>query len=138
MDDATGHLLNVMVGNSGPTVAEKVRVKFGPPLPTKDDQQGIVKTATAILADGIESLAPGHVLQWNLGTAHSLLKDDKVPKVYRITLSAQGPFGTLPALTYIVDMSNWLRTLVRPSGSLFMLTKAVKELPQQIASFRTD
>jgi hypothetical protein len=28
-------------------------------------------------------------------------------------------------------MANWRQTLVRPSGSLHQLTKAVKELPKQ-------
>lgn len=32
-DDAIGTLLNLVVGNSGPTVAEKVRVKVDPALP---------------------------------------------------------------------------------------------------------
>jgi 3-methyladenine DNA glycosylase Mpg len=66
-DDGSGTLLNVVVGNSGPTVAEKVRVKVDPPLPAINQLQERVKIARTILADGIESLPPGRTLTWPLG-----------------------------------------------------------------------
>ena len=121
-----------MVGNSGPTVAKKVRVKFDPPLPAGSGAGDRAKAAQAVLTDGIESLPPGRVMQWYLGGAPELLSNKKLPQAYKITVTARGPFGTLRALTYIVNVANWGQTPVRPSGSLFQLTKAVKDVEKKI------
>jgi hypothetical protein len=130
-DDSQGVLLNVVVGNSGPTVAEKVRVKVDPPLPAIDQLQERVKIARTILADGIESLPPGRVLSWPLGQGFNLI-NDKIPQSYNFTVTANGPFGAVPALTYIVDMGNWRESLNRPAGNLHQLTLAVKEVANAI------
>jgi hypothetical protein len=130
-DDAQGTLLNVAVGNSGPTVAEKVRVKVDPPLPSIDQLRGRVQIAETILADGIESLPPGRLLQWPLGQAFNLMNDGS-PQSYKFTVTANGPFGAVPALTYIVDMGNWRESLNRPVGNLHQLTLAVKDVAKAI------
>jgi hypothetical protein len=130
-DDSQGVLLNVVVGNSGPTVAEKVRVTVDPPLPAIDQLQDRVKIARTILADGIESLPPGRTLSWPLGQGFALI-NDKIPQSYKFTVTANGPFGAVPALTYIVDMGNWRESLNRPAGNLHQLTLAVKEVANAI------
>jgi hypothetical protein len=132
-DDAQGTLLNVVVGNSGPTVAEKVRVKVDPPLPAVDETRKRVQLAQTILTDGIESLPPGRTLSWPLGQGLNLM-NDKSPQSYKFTVTANGPFGAVPALTYIVDMSDWRESLDRPPGSLHQLTKAVKALGKTIGA----
>jgi hypothetical protein len=57
-DEAQGTRLNLVIGNSGPTVATKVRVKADPALPGSAQFRGGVQTAQAILTEGIESLPP--------------------------------------------------------------------------------
>src|ERR1039457_6502232 len=57
-DDATGTLVNLVIGNSGPTVATNLRVRIDPPLPTIDQLRDRAETAQARLADGIQSTAP--------------------------------------------------------------------------------
>jgi hypothetical protein len=130
-DDSQGILLNVVVGNSGPTVAKKVRVKVEPPLPAIDQLRQRVQIAETILSDGIESLPPGRVLFWPLGQAFNLM-NDKIPQSYKFTVTASGPFGAIPALTYIVDMGNWRESLNRPAGNLHQLALAVKEVANAI------
>jgi len=44
-DDATGTLLNLVVGNSGPTVATNIRVRVDPPLPSIDQLKGRAEAA---------------------------------------------------------------------------------------------
>ena len=46
-DDAQGTRLNLVMGNSGPTVAEKVRVKVSPPLPASNQYREGAKIALA-------------------------------------------------------------------------------------------
>jgi hypothetical protein len=130
-DDATGTVLNLVVGNSGPTVAQNVRVTVYPPLPTVGQLKERAETAQARLANGIQSLPPGRSLMWPLGQGFNLLTDDG-PQAYTFTVTADGPFGAVPQLSYIVDMSDWRGTLDRPAGSLHQLTTAVKDLTKRI------
>jgi hypothetical protein len=136
-DDAQGTLLNVVVGNSGPTVVEKVRVKVDPDLPAIDGYQGRVQIAQTILADGMESLPPGRTLSWPLGQAFNLMNDGR-PQSYKFTVTANGPFGAVPALTYIVDMHNWRESLNRPAGNLHQLTLAVSGLGKEISVLKVN
>jgi hypothetical protein len=131
IDDTSGTLVNIVVGNSGPTVAEKVRVKVDPALPAVGPDPKRAKAAERLLADGLESLPPGRVLMWPLGTAPELM-NAKIPQAYKLTVTARGPFGPVPTLTYIVDMANWHGSLDRPSGNLHRVALAVKELTKAI------
>jgi hypothetical protein len=56
------------------------------------------------------------------------MNDKALPQSYKFTVTADGPFGAIPTLTYIVDMANWREMRDRPAGSLHELTKAVREL----------
>jgi hypothetical protein len=103
-DDAQGTLLNLVVGNSGPTVAQNVRVKVDPPLPTIEHFEERVRRAEARLVEGIRSLAPGRTVVWRLGQGFNLL-DGEGPLAYTFTVAADGPFGPVPELTYVVDIS---------------------------------
>jgi len=129
-DDATGTLLNLVVG-SGPTVASNVRVTVDPPLPAIDQLKDRAETALARLAGGIQSLAPGRVLMWSLGQGFNLLKADG-SQAFTLTITAEGPFGPVTPLTHVVDPTDWKGMLDRPAGSLHQLTEAVRELSRKI------
>jgi hypothetical protein len=132
-DESVGVILNLVVGNSGPTVAQNVRIKVDPPLPAIDQLAERADTAQATLARGMQSLAPGRSLAWPLGQGFNLLNGE-YPQAYTFTVSADGPFGPVPELTYVVDMSDWRGITDRPAGSLHLLTEAVKDLPNQVGS----
>ena len=51
-------MLNLVVGNSGPTVAEKVRVVVDPNLASTADLREPAKTARTLLSDGIGRFRP--------------------------------------------------------------------------------
>ena len=136
-DEAQGMMLNLVVGNSGPTVAEKVRVKVNPNLPSTADLRERAKGAQKLLSDGIESLPPDRILMWPLGAASKVMNDSG-QHAYKFTVTAKGPFGQLPALTYIVDMKDWWGSLDVPAGSLHQLTLAVKALGKKINVGQTD
>jgi hypothetical protein len=88
-DDSTGTLLNLVVGNSGPTVATNVRVQIDPPLPSIAQLELQVSAAHSRLGEGLASLAPGRTLVWALGQGFNLLKDD-VRQVHTFTVCAMG------------------------------------------------
>jgi hypothetical protein len=131
-DESQGRMLNLVVGNSGPTVAEKVRIKIDPNLPSTADLRELAEGARTLLSDGIESLPPGRTLMWPLGAASKVFNDSG-PNAYKFTVTARGPFGPVPALTYIVDITDWWKSLDEPPGSLHQLTLAVKDLGKKIS-----
>jgi hypothetical protein len=130
-DESQGMMLDLVVGNSGPTVAEKVRVTVDPHLPSTAQLGERVKAAQTLLSDGIESLPPGRTLMWPLGAASKVINESGA-NAYKLTVTAKGPFGPVPALTYIVDMKDWWGSLDQPGGSLHQLTLAVKDLGKKI------
>jgi hypothetical protein len=130
-DQAVGTLLNLVVGNSGPTTATHVHVKVERPLPTVDQLKARVRVAQERLASGLPSLPPGRVLTWPLGQGFNLIKDEG-PQRYTFTVTADGPFGPMPLTTHVVDLADWRGVADRPAGSLHELTTAVKDLAKQI------
>lgn len=125
-----GQLIQLVVGNSGPTIATNVRVKFDPPLPVVRDMHE--KDQTTLrgmdkLERGIQSIAPGKALRWNLGVAHKLFASDDAPELrpHNVTINTDGPFGSLPPLEYVVDLSDFRESAVWTEGSLHEVADAV-------------
>lgn len=75
-DESVGVILNVVVGNSGPTVATNVRVTVDPPLPRIDQFNERIDRVEHRLAEGLKSLAPGRQLRWPLGQGFALVNKD--------------------------------------------------------------
>jgi hypothetical protein len=128
IDEGQGVLLALVVGNSGPTVATNVKVTIDPPFPHIKELQRAA-AAQERLAQGLKSLPPGRTLHFWLGQGFNLL-DGAGPKVHRITITADGPFGTVPAVTYDLDLSEFEGQSGIAKGSLHLLTKAVERLGQ--------
>jgi hypothetical protein len=129
-DGEAGTLLNLTIGNSGPTVATNVRITVDPPLPAIDQLTERADAAQVRLSEGISSVAPGRVLAWPLGQGFNLIKHDG-RQAHTFTVNADGPFGPVPPLTYTVDLADLRGTLDRPSG-LHRLTKAVEDFARKL------
>lgn len=125
-DETTGTLLNLVIGNSGPTTATIVRVRIDPPLPAIDQLKERAEDAQARLAEGIRSISPGRTFTWPLGQGFNLLKDSGA-QAHTFTIDANGPFGPVSTTTHIVDLADMRGILDRPSG-LYQLSKAVENL----------
>lgn len=125
-DMQQGSLLQVVVGNSGPTVAKNIRVEFSPALSTiegADDIQDI----ESVLSNGISSLAPNRIVRWTLGVAHEVLSVDRSQlRVVRVT--AMGPWGELPAYEMEIDINQWREARDAPDGSLHYVRGELKDI----------
>ena len=126
-DEITGVILNLLIGNSGPTVATNVRVTIDPPLRAIAQLHDRAQTAQKLLADGIKSLPPGRTHVWPLGQGFNILADTG-SQVHTVTIEAEGPFGTLSPETYTLDLSNWRGVMHRPAGSLHQIAVAIDKL----------
>lgn len=130
-DMQQGTVMQVAVGNSGPTAARNVKVTFDPPLPAGKQQADKVESVQRTLAKGLRSLAPNRVLRWTLGAGFDLLSSD-VPQVRTVRVEADGPHGPLPVLEIEIDISEWRQARDAPDGSLHHVRGAIKELTKAV------
>ena len=136
MDDGQGQALVLLLGNSGPSIARKVKVTFDPAPPSTLD----IKPVLEILKQGIASLAPGRTMQWALGAAHNS-SDWDAHKAYRVQIEAEGPFGAIEPLDYVISVDDLDGSRAAPPGNLHAvaaelreMTNATKELNEIIRS----
>lgn len=122
---AQGVMLDLVLGNSGPTVATAITVTFSPPF---EDLRELSSAALGRLSEGVASLPPGRTITWTLGKSAELVASIE-PQPRTITVDATGPFGALTQLEYVIDMTDVRESNDRPEGSLHLLSKAVDRRP---------
>lgn len=130
-DMQQGGLLDLVIGNSGPTVATSVKVVIDPPLPSTMNRYENVEKLQRTLSEGLHSLAPGRVLRWSLGPGYKLLAED-IPQLLHIRIVADGPHGPLTALEFPIDISQWRNAKDAPDGSLHFVRKSIQELAKSV------
>lgn len=131
-DEEHGVVLQLVIGNSGPTIATNIRVRIEPPLPFIPQLEG-AKAAQERLAEGMSSLPPGRTMRWWLGQGWNLIpKEGRA--VHRFTITADGPFGPVPELSYDVDLAEFSNQEARAQGSLAAVTKAIQDLTKKMSS----
>lgn len=126
-DMQQGSMLQVVVGNSGPTVASNVKVTFDPPLPAGSQHAERIAKVQRTLSEGLRSLAPQRVIRWSIGSGRDLLSADD-PQVRAVRIEVDGPHGALPIREIQIDISQWRDALDAPDGSLHHVRRAVNEL----------
>jgi hypothetical protein len=134
--DGQGQALLLLLGNSGPSIARSVRVTFDPAPPSTLE----IKPILEILKQGIASLPPGRTMQWALGAAHDT-NDWDAHKAYRVRIEAEGPFGAVEPVEYVMSVDDLDGSHGAPPGNLHAvaaelheMTKATKELNEIIRS----
>jgi hypothetical protein len=135
-DDGQGQALVLLLGNSGPSIARNVKVVFDPTPPATVE----IKPILEILKHGIASVPPGRTMQWVLGAAHNAI-DSEAPNAYRVHIEAEGPFGGIEPLEYVISVDGPDGSRAAPPGNLHAvavelreMTKATKELNEIIRS----
>ncbi|HEY6811883.1 MAG TPA: hypothetical protein VI074_04245 [Propionibacteriaceae bacterium] len=135
-DDVQGQALVLMLGNSGPSIARNVKVVFDPAPPSTLD----IKPILEILKQGIASVPPGRTMQWVLGGPHNTIDSD-AHNAYQVRIEAEGPFGLIEPLEYVISVDDLHDSRVAPPGNLHAvavelheMTKATKELNEIIRS----
>jgi hypothetical protein len=133
-DDGQGQALVLLLGNSGPSIARNVKVTFDPaPLSRVD-----IKPILEILKQGIASLPPGRTMKWALGEAHDI-GDWHPHNAYRVRIEAEGLYGLIEPLEYVISIDDLHGAPAEPPGNLHEvaaelheMTKATKELNEII------
>jgi hypothetical protein len=133
-DDGRGQTLVLLLGNSGPSIARSVKVTFDPAPPSKVD----IKPILEILKQGVASVPPGRTMKWALGAAPDTVDSDS-HKACRVRIEAEGPFGLIEPLEYVISIDDLHGSPAEPPGNLHEvaaelreMTKATKELNEII------
>ena len=133
-DSKQGSLLEIVVGNNGPTVATNVRVVFTPELPAAQRNAELVRGVQERLEQGLKSIAPGRIIRWSLGLGSEILATEG-SRAYSLTVTADGPFGRVEPLEYMIDMDDWRAMKDQPDGSLHLLRKSIDEVGKKVGAF---
>ncbi len=124
-DHQQGSLLQLVLGNAGPTVARNVRVRIEPAIPDVRDSENDCAGAQRQLKEGIRSLAPGRTVRWSLGSTFYHVADETV---YTMTVYADGPFGPVEPSEFEYRPADWQEVLDAPDGSLHHIRGEIKAL----------
>lgn len=129
-DDGRGQALVLLLGNSGPSLARNVKVTFDPAPPSTLD----IKEVLDILERGIASVSPGRTMEWVLGAAHNTVDWDALNE-YKVRIEADGPFGPIEAMEYVIIVSDLKGSHATPGDNLhavalqlYEITKAVNQV----------
>lgn len=98
-------ILNLVIRNTGQTLARDVTIRFDPPLQSTLDAEGFPPAKFKALANGIPALPPGREYQIMLDStvAHY---ESKLPDSYTVTVSFRDRDGKkLEDLSYELDLA---------------------------------
>ncbi|MGV9290721.1 hypothetical protein [Streptomyces sp. NPDC003719] len=117
-----GSLL-LVIENTGPTVARNVRISCNPPLQSGwtpvGDEPDLTQVIQQVLARPIPMLPPHRRLTFLLDSRERF-KNTELPRVYTLTVNADGPAGAVETLEFTVDLDAvaWALLEDRPTKQL--------------------
>ena len=135
-DVQQGTMLQLVVGNAGPTMARNVRVVIDPPIPEHPGYSGAAVAAQKRVRDGILSLAPGRIIRWSLGRGFDLLEDEHDGTTYRLRATADGPHGPLEPVDFEIRPRDWREARDAPDGNLHFVRKEIEKLAAETKNIR--
>ncbi|MER7500524.1 hypothetical protein AB0L05_12125 [Nonomuraea pusilla] len=143
--DFISEALNLVVENVGPTVARNVRITFDPAIETSmdgDDGEGLADAL--IFTQGIPHLPPGRKIEVLFDIGWQFFKKD-LPRQYTVTVEADGPYGAVEPLTYLIDLEIYrklrhltIKTLHQQVQEMEKLRKAVEKVVAELARPRRE
>lgn len=130
---ANGSHLMLYVGNSGRTLARNIRISTDKELPTVGDKsEELLNDALERFLTGHASLAPGRELRWGLGFGGAILSDKSQDLRFSFKINADGPFGAIPELVYVVDMNDWRGSDGSTVGTLGQISRSLTKVSESI------
>ncbi|WP_091080874.1 COG1361 family protein [Nonomuraea wenchangensis] len=103
--DFVPEALMLIIENVGPTLARNVRIIANPPFQRTLDRPGEPEFAeTLLFTQGIPHLPPGRRLEVFMDLGFRLFATE-LPRQYEVTVKADGPFGPVEDLSYLIDLN---------------------------------
>ena len=86
-----------------------------------------IKPVLEILKQGIASVPPGRTMQWALGAAPDTVDSDS-RKACRVRIEAEGPFGLIEPLEYVISVDDLHGSRAAPPGNLHAGAAELREM----------
>jgi hypothetical protein len=130
------YMLDVVVGNAGPTMATDIRFEIEPPLPWNLDLKvlGMDGSSLVEMPQRLSCLGPGHQRSWVLGSTLKVGKylEEHGLQLFRVRVTANGPHGPVRPLEYAIDLLDLSRKSTFPEGTLFAVAKELKAVVKEV------
>jgi hypothetical protein len=123
----------LVIKNVGPSIARNVRIEVSPP-PTRsfDTPDATPMHQWRVFTHGIATMPPSHqlVFLWDIGSRRFNI-EPALPSRFTFTITAVGPFGPTPPLTYDIDLEP-MRDAWVGQTSLRTVVDALKEISASV------
>ena len=124
-------IFDLVIKNTGKTIANHVKVVFEPPLQTSLKNYDLEKLA--LIHQPIPAIPPGFELRTSLDRLETRLESDKLPKLYQVTVTFTGGLNNVVRkLEYILDLEVFHGILETHKSSLTDLTHAVEDISDHL------
>src|SRR5262249_271700 len=77
------------------------------------------------------------ISSWILGQGFNLIPRDG-PQEHTFTISAEGPFGSVPPISYVIDLADWKGQQARATGTLSQISKSAESITAKVAPLRRE
>ncbi|WP_454085263.1 hypothetical protein [Georgenia sp. Marseille-Q6866] len=137
MDPTHSWLVQLVVKNEGPTVAENVRITLDPPVNrVRNNGDFGDLTKLAALSTGLVSMPPGREMRWTIGS-HAEVYEQNVLTKHRVSVTFDGPFGPVGPLEYDLDFNDFPGVSTMQVGSLHEVAKAIETAAKAVSGSRS-
>ncbi|HBO34713.1 MAG TPA: hypothetical protein DD636_08305 [Anaerolineaceae bacterium] len=124
-------IFDLVIKNTGKTIANHVQVVFEPPLKTSlknYDLEGLT-----LIHQPIPAIPPGYELRTSIDRLETRLESETLPKVYKVTVTFTGGLSDIVRkLEYLLDLNVFHGILETHKSSLTDLTHAVEDIPRHL------
>lgn len=121
-------VLDLIIENTGKTMARDVRITFDPPLQSATDMKGYEPQNWAPVRDGIKILIPGRRLHSMFDSAMARSKSD-LPRQYEVLVNYKDSHGRpQPAISLTIDLEPIYGAMTSREKGLNDLVREVEKL----------
>ncbi len=124
-------IFDLVVKNTGKTIARNVKISFDPPLKTSLKNYNIDQLA--LIHQPIPALPPGFEIRTSIDRLETRLNSDLLPKVYKVRVTCTGGLNDrIRQLEYILDLRMFHGILETHTSSMTDLTHAVEQISRSV------
>ncbi len=124
-------IFDLVIKNTGKTIANHVRVIFEPPLQTSLKNYDLEELA--FIHQPIPSIPPGFELRTSIDRLETRLESDSLPKLYKVTVTYTGGLSeVIRKIEYLLDLNVFHGILETHKSSLTDLTHVIEDIPRHL------
>lgn len=124
-------IFDLVIKNTGKTIANNVKVVFEPPLQTSLKNYDLERLA--LIHQPIPAIPPGFELRTSIDRLETRLNSETLPKIYKVTVTYTGGLNAIVRkVEYLLDLNVYYGILETHVSSLTDLTHAVQDIARQL------